>query len=170
MLCNSPNPSEFLDVKGGDCIDGGTPAEQQKQFKWLKRVLEKHADFTVVIGHVPVFSSGHHLDTQYLIEELLPLFRKHRVDLYLSGHDHMLQHLREQGEVKSTDFVISGGGGYPADAEIQPNKNLINGYLVSGFLLGEITDLGETGKLTLAMDFIDAKEDAPIYSFKRTRQ
>jgi tartrate-resistant acid phosphatase type 5 len=37
------------------------------------------------------------------------LLRRHKVDLYLSGHDHDLQHLEFQGHPSS--FVISGGGG-----------------------------------------------------------
>jgi tartrate-resistant acid phosphatase type 5 len=37
------------------------------------------------------------------------LLRRHKVDLYLSGHDHDLQHL--DFKAHSTSFVISGGGG-----------------------------------------------------------
>jgi hypothetical protein len=37
------------------------------------------------------------------------LQRRHNVDLYLSGHDHDLQHLEFEGH--PTSFVISGGGG-----------------------------------------------------------
>src|ERR1700761_2394235 len=37
------------------------------------------------------------------------LLRRHKVDLYLSGHDHDLQHIEFKGH--PTSFVISGGGG-----------------------------------------------------------
>lgn len=44
-----------------------------------------------------------------LIRDWDPLFRKHKVDLYLAGHDHDLQHLEFEGH--PTSFFLSGGGG-----------------------------------------------------------
>jgi tartrate-resistant acid phosphatase type 5 len=44
-----------------------------------------------------------------LIAQWDSLLRRHNVDLYLSGHDHDLQHLEFKGH--PTSFVISGGGG-----------------------------------------------------------
>lgn len=44
-----------------------------------------------------------------LIAQWDSLLRRHNVDLYLSGHDHDLQHLEFKGH--PTSFGISGGGG-----------------------------------------------------------
>jgi hypothetical protein len=50
-----------------------------------------------------------HRDNPKLIAQWDSLLRRHDVDLYLSGHDHDLQHLEFKGH--PTSFVISGGGG-----------------------------------------------------------
>ncbi len=44
-----------------------------------------------------------------LIRDWDPLFHKYRVDLFLAGHDHDLQHLEFQGH--PTSHFLSGGGG-----------------------------------------------------------
>jgi hypothetical protein len=53
--------------------------------------------------------SLHNQDLQSEVHECLGSGRTKLVDLYLSGHDHDLQHLEFKGH--PTSFVISGGGG-----------------------------------------------------------
>jgi 3',5'-cyclic AMP phosphodiesterase CpdA len=65
--------------------------------------------FLAVAAHHPIYSNGIHCDNRVLADEWDPLLRRHRVDLYISGHDHDLQHLEFQGH--PTSFVVSGGGG-----------------------------------------------------------
>jgi hypothetical protein len=60
----------------------------------------------VVLGHYPLLSQGEHGDSLELCASLLPLFKAAGVDLYLSGHDHSLQH----AEFQNTHFVVSGAG------------------------------------------------------------
>ncbi len=87
-------------------------AEQQAtQLKWLAAELDKPrtAPFTVLMGHHPIFSNGPHGDHKILIAEWEPLLRQHKVDFYLAGHDHDLQHLEFEGH--PTSFVCSGAGG-----------------------------------------------------------
>ncbi len=94
-----------------------TDAEKAAQLVWLKAELAKpHAPFLVVLGHHPLYSNGQHGDTQALIDTWEPLFREHKVQLYLCGHDHDMQHLEFAGH--PTSFAISGGGG----ASIRPLK------------------------------------------------
>ncbi len=85
--------------------------EHDRQLKWLKQELAKprRAPWLVCVGHHPLFSNGPHGDQKRLIADWLPLFKKHNVDFYFSGHDHELQHL--EFENMRTSFVISGGGG-----------------------------------------------------------
>jgi hypothetical protein len=61
-----------------------------------------------------LYSVGQHGDDPALIAKLLPIL-KGRADVYLAGHDHDLQHLKEEGGVQ---FFVSGGGG----AGIRPIK------------------------------------------------
>jgi tartrate-resistant acid phosphatase type 5 len=88
-----------------------TPAQQAEQLAWLTTELEKPrtTPFLVVMGHHPIFSNGPHGDHKVLIRDWEPLLRKHKVHLYLAGHDHDMQHL--EFDQHPTSFVLSGGGG-----------------------------------------------------------
>jgi hypothetical protein len=79
-----------------------------QELLWLRGELDRSASrWKVVYGHHPIYSAGHHGDTQVLVEKLLPVLRR-RADVYLCGHDHDLQHLREEDGVH---FFVAGGGG-----------------------------------------------------------
>jgi len=85
----------------------------QAQLAWLDHELGKStARWKIAFGHHPIYSAGHHGDTQRLIAELLPLLRN-RADIYLCGHDHDLQELKEDSGLH---FFVAGGGG----AETRP--------------------------------------------------
>src|SRR5262249_60638066 len=75
---------------------------------WLREELDgSTARWKVVYGHHPIYSAGHHGDTPVLVEKLLPVLRR-RADVYLCGHDHDLQHLKEE---EGVHFFVAGGGG-----------------------------------------------------------
>lgn len=87
-----------------------TAAEREAQLDWLAAQLASdRGTFTMVIAHHPVYSNGKHGDTDDLVRDWAPLFQKHKVHVYLAGHDHDLQHLEMADQF--TSFVISGGGG-----------------------------------------------------------
>ena len=66
----------------------------EAQLRWLDQSLGRSVEaWKIVVGHHPVYSGGEHGNTPELVERLLPLLRKHRIQLYISGHDHDLQHL-----------------------------------------------------------------------------
>lgn len=91
-------------------IDDQHPAQQ---LEWLDKTLQNaSADvkWKIVVGHHPCYTVGPRIknyDTLAIRKVLAPIFQKHKVDLYLSGHDHSLQHS------KPDDFThqfISGAG------------------------------------------------------------
>ena len=88
-----------------------THEQHAEQLKWLEAELERKrtTPFLTVIAHHPVYSDGPHGDHATLIRDWDPLFRKHKVQLYMAGHDHDLQHLEFDGH--PTSFFLSGGGG-----------------------------------------------------------
>jgi tartrate-resistant acid phosphatase type 5 len=87
----------------------------EAQLLWLKDELAKsRARWKLVYGHHPIYSDGAHLDNTGLIRRLLPVL-KGKADVYLAGHDHDLQHLKEDGGVH---FFVAGGGG----AGLRPPK------------------------------------------------
>ncbi|WP_053058460.1 metallophosphoesterase [Pedobacter sp. BMA] len=85
----------------------------EKQLQWLDETLKK-ADASVkwkmVIGHHPIYTVGPRIknyDTLAVRKVLADIFEKNKVDVYLSGHDHSLQHLTTPGV---THQFISGAG------------------------------------------------------------
>src|SRR6202046_366726 len=88
-----------------------TRQQHDEQQRWLEAELAKPrtTPFLAVTAHHPLYSNGKHRDNPKLIAQWDSLLRRHKVDLYLSGHDHDLQHLEFKGH--PTSFVISGGGG-----------------------------------------------------------
>jgi tartrate-resistant acid phosphatase type 5 len=85
----------------------------EAQISWLKDELAKsRARWKIVYGHHPIFSaSANGGGSQKLQQTLLPILSG-RVDLYLAGHNHNLQHLNPANGV---DFLIVGGGGQKLD-------------------------------------------------------
>lgn len=101
-----------------------------EQSRWLAGQLGKQgsARWKVVYGHHPIFSDGHHGDEKRLNEKLLPILKAHKVDVYLSGHDHDMQHFERDG----IQFFVVGGGG--ADTRKVKRKRADFADGVHGFL------------------------------------
>jgi len=104
-------------------------ASDTAQLAWVTSQLE-HLDraryrHVIAFFHHPVFSSGPHGGTQDKVEGstaalrslYMPLFRKHHVDLLITGHDHLFDHWIERyedgGRAYRMDAIVSGGGGAP---------------------------------------------------------
>jgi acid phosphatase len=81
-----------------------------EQMAWFESALKKStAPWKIVIGHHPIYTSGEHGNTPYLIEHVLPLLEKYKVQAYFNGHDHDLQHL----QADRVNLFCSGGGSKP---------------------------------------------------------
>lgn len=90
-----------------------------KQKKWFEKTLQSsNADWNIVIGHHPFYSSGKRKDDYpYVKKHLEPLLEKYKVDAYFSGHEHDLQH--QKPKYISTHHFVSGAG-----AETRPTGKL----------------------------------------------
>jgi tartrate-resistant acid phosphatase type 5 len=100
-----------------------------KQMAWFESSLKAStAPWKIVIGHHPVFSGGEHGDTPYIVEHILPLLEKYKVQAYFNGHDHDLQHL----QAGAVNLFCSGGGSKPrANLNDTPHTKFAKGC--SGF-------------------------------------
>jgi hypothetical protein len=84
-----------------------TNALTDRQLTWLRAELARStAKWKIVYGHFPVYEQ-----TDYTVERqrqlLLPLLKQYKVDLYLAGHHHSVQHWQMDG----IDYVVTGAGG-----------------------------------------------------------
>ena len=78
------------------------------QLAWLDTALgASRAKWKLVTGHHPIRSGGsEHGDTPEIIAQVQPILQRHRVQAYIAGHDHDLQHIRRDG----IDMIQCGGG------------------------------------------------------------
>lgn len=87
----------------------------QAQLAWIKSALTASANepgirWRIVYGHHPISSSGFHANERrigQLLRELLPVLEEAKVDLYVCGHDHDMEHLH----LSNIDLLVAGSGG-----------------------------------------------------------
>lgn len=113
MLFIDTNPlvPEFYDnPEYGPHVKGQHP---EKQLEWINQTLaaaDKDVRWKIVVGHHPMYTAGPrttNYDTLGIRKTLEDVLEKHKVNVYLSGHDHSLQHLKNSGV---THHFISGAG------------------------------------------------------------
>jgi tartrate-resistant acid phosphatase type 5 len=79
------------------------------QLMWLDSILARSkAKWKIAAGHHPVYSGGVHGNTTMMIEDVKPIFQKYHLNIYLAGHDHDMQYLKDPTD--STYYFVSGGG------------------------------------------------------------
>lgn len=103
-------------------------ADDSTQFAWAKAQLEgldrRRYTHIAAFFHHPPFSSGPHgawrieRPTQQIRDRWMPLFRRHKVDLVFTGHEHFFEHWVERwrdesGRWRRMDQLVTGGGGAP---------------------------------------------------------
>jgi len=80
------------------------------QLRWLDAALAgSSAEWKVVVGHHPIYAGSQYGalgGSPELIARLDPILQRHRVPLYLCGHEHDLQHIVRG----ATHYVCTGAG------------------------------------------------------------
>jgi len=66
-----------------------------------------------------------------------PLLAEHRVDLYINGHDHTVQHVIGDGGV---NYIVNGIGGYGRhEVNAIPGKTQMKSSEYNGFAVHQVT-------------------------------
>ncbi|MEC9094801.1 MAG: metallophosphoesterase family protein [Planctomycetota bacterium] len=79
----------YFDYQGTRVISLNTNRDLDKQAKWLDQVLSgSQSNWTILTGHHPFYSPAKDRDNSSMRQQFAPIFKKHRIDLCLQGHDH----------------------------------------------------------------------------------
>jgi predicted phosphodiesterase len=106
------------------------------EIDWFTRVLaESDADWKIVYGHYPLYSNGEHGNSYTMINEIEPLLEEYSVDMYISGHEHDLQVLKETNGIY---YLISGSAGKCRPTDVAGNTLYANGAF--GFMTLKISN------------------------------
>ncbi|WP_282636599.1 metallophosphoesterase [Sphingobacterium thalpophilum] len=102
-------PEFYTNSEYGPHVAGQQP---ERQLVWLDQLLrDSDAHWKIVVGHHPLYTAGPrttNYDTLAVRKALESIFEERGVDMYLSGHEHSLQHLKV-ADRKFHQF-ISGAG------------------------------------------------------------
>jgi 3',5'-cyclic AMP phosphodiesterase CpdA len=94
-------------IDGTSALDLGTA---KAQAQWLDGVLAANPNrWSIVLTHQPFYSPREGRDNVLLRRHLLPVIRRHKVDLVLQGHDHVYGR-RLPGDAPTPVFVVSVAG------------------------------------------------------------
>lgn len=99
----------------------------EKQSEFFRNSLSRQEHWTFVVAHHPVYSAGRHGPIIGSIKSniLEPIAEDgYNVDLFITGHDHNLQHLKFINETNTEFFVSGAAGAIPYFEEEENVKNL----------------------------------------------
>lgn len=100
-------PLTHLDTLNAYLPVMGDRNESHQQIEWFQRAISgRPADWNIVIGHHPIFSSGAHGGERTLARHIQPSLEAARNVIYFNGHDHDLEHVRHG----AVNYFCSGAG------------------------------------------------------------
>lgn len=113
VIDTSPLVHKYRDNVQSVIAQNVAKQDVRAQLEWLDKALgESQAAWKIVAGHHTVRSGGSsHGDTPELVEMIKPILERHRVQAYIAGHDHDMQHIVDNG----VDYILSGAG-----SEVRP--------------------------------------------------
>jgi tartrate-resistant acid phosphatase type 5 len=120
---NSDSTVQFIFYDTQIFADMNTTELYQEQFQWIKTTLaSSKADWLFVLGHYPVWSVGSHGPTPALLRDLMPLLHQYKVDAYIGGHEHNMEHIRD--DLYPIDYFIAGAGGHDTSHKAEHSNSV----------------------------------------------
>jgi predicted phosphodiesterase len=110
---------EFFTINSSPIVE----KNDTSQFEWLDKALDaSKARWKIVFFHHPPFSPGkRHGDNPILVERVVPILKKNKVRIVMTGHEHFFAKMRT---VDGIDYLISGSGGKIHRGGLQPDERL----------------------------------------------
>ncbi len=109
----------FFVLETSSLVDSKS-SDRAKQLAWLDRELAaSRARVNIVYGHHNIYSVGGYIDNDIMIRDVNPLLKKHKVKLWINGHDHNYQ----RWNFDKISYLVCGGGG--AKRYELKNENII---------------------------------------------
>jgi 3',5'-cyclic AMP phosphodiesterase CpdA len=100
-----------------------TSPTRAKQLQWLDEELGKSkAKTKIVFGHHPIYSVGNYGNNGVLIQDVEPILIKHKVKLWVDGHDHNYQRTHS---IKGVTYLVAGGGGAGLYPIVSPQESFL---------------------------------------------
>jgi tartrate-resistant acid phosphatase type 5 len=100
-------------------VQTGVKGAAAEQSAWLDDQLGRStARWKIVFGHHMLYSNGVYGNLARMRDTFEAVLARHKVQLYLCGHDHDIQLLKP---VQGVSYIVSGGGGGHRDTEWKEN-------------------------------------------------
>lgn len=115
-------PEFYKNAEYGPNVKGQDTAKQKRWMEKLLSTKSTNIKWKIVIGHHPMYSGGSRTegyDTKAIRNTLKPMFDKYKVDVYLAGHEHSLQHIQSGGNMH---HIISGAASEKTPARLIENS------------------------------------------------
>ncbi len=145
---NGSNSPYYYRVDIGDIhfivldLEWGIESFSVEQETWLDQTLSSinPADWTIIVEHSEIYSSGDFGTQPDVIAKMGPIFNNGNVDLVISGHEHHYERLIVEG----ITYIITGTGGPKPDS---PTATTVDGsqkYITSKHIFGSYSILGNS--------------------------
>ena len=110
VSCNSLKATSvmFASVDTVSIDDNINDAESQKELLDSELAKAGQDAWKIVFGHFPCHSGGGYSGITSTKQQVLPIMRRHKVDFYLTGHDHNLQHWRSKEDFADVEHIVTG--------------------------------------------------------------
>lgn len=136
FIDTTPLIKSYYKGKGHNVHDQDSAA----QVKWIEKTLAKaspNVKWKFVVGHHPMYTGGGRTegnDTRDIRRMLEPVFEKYKVDAFLAGHEHSLQHMVA---TNGLNHFISGAASEHTPARMLPISKFSKSEY--GFMLVSLT-------------------------------
>jgi 3',5'-cyclic AMP phosphodiesterase CpdA len=109
----------FFVLETSSLVDPQSPT-RVKQLEWLDRELTaSKAKWKIVYGHHNIYSAGRYPDNAAMKKDISPILKKHKVRLWINGHDHNYQ---RWAPIDGTTHLVCGGGGATLYPILEPDR------------------------------------------------